>query len=512
MLNGQIVDQFRPALLAYSFPPQVRMQKLSSSMAVAAAALFFCRPVYGGEPTRIATAFEKDNPIDLHISLSYEFRHKRASILREWGQGSITRLAKDLIYRQQQHILAPVLELGLFHDLSVYLGLPIIVSDDREYAFDQRQGNDCIFPQDVNSTANNASHATCVDKTNSSSIRDGIIPINGFDALKKNAPYRQFSRDDTETIFRGPNRRGVDQLHVGIKFGLLNQKKYPLPHWIIALEGRFGVGKAMRFSREVADAPNSNHSVGRRIHELGIWTALSRSYRFFEPYFGAYWRYGLRGSQSEFQEFSTPSQREVNPQSHTGVYIGTEIIPWELSAEQLKLAFSLSGIADLHYGGRGYSEIWELLSDSPALVGTTNPGKTKCNVEAAIAHATTNPQDPSNYLEAANRASNSGDCRKFNGLTSLQDYGSFGLRASANFTIGPYASIQVGTNLRTDTRHFLSATSRGDPTQFGNSKTIDANSTDVSPLRRDIIDNAGRRFAIDNVLDISSFVSILLTF
>ena len=38
---------------------------------------------HAGEITRVASAFEEDNPFDLHLGVDYGFRFKSAAILRE---------------------------------------------------------------------------------------------------------------------------------------------------------------------------------------------------------------------------------------------------------------------------------------------------------------------------------------------------------------------------------------------------------------------------------------------
>ncbi|MCA9680735.1 MAG: hypothetical protein KC457_00950 [Myxococcales bacterium] len=66
-----------------------------------------------------------------------------------------------------------------------------------------------------------------------------------------------------------------------------------------------------------------------------------------------------------------------------------------------------------------------------------------------------------------------GDCAKYNGITSLQDYGSFGLNAGLNFHMGPYARLNFGAELNTDTRHFVTAASRGDGSKAGEPDIVD---------------------------------------
>lgn len=461
------------------------------------------------EVTRVATSFEEDNKFDLHFGVAYDFDFKKAAVLREWSDGEQNRLAKDLIYRRRRQTVTASIEIGLYHDLSIYAELPIVVADNRNYGFDQ-EADTCIFPDDLGSSGE--STATCVDKTNSSTLRDAIVPRDGFDALVPSDPYNQFTGEDTQLIFNGPTRRGFDQIHIGIKKGLLNQNKLShMPNWVLALEGRFAVGKPMQFTRNVAlDDPPTNHAVGRGIHELGAWTALSRRYRFLEPFFGAWWRQSLRSGNTQFKKFANSDK--PNPMSSTGVYFGAEIVPWERKAKKQKVAINLAGSAVFKYGGRDYSEVWELLADSPALVGVNVPGEQQCNEGAAVDFARENPQDADGYIEGANGASNSGDCRKFNGITNVQDFAIFGLDTALNFHLGGFARLMIGAKLSTETRHFLTSANRGDPSRAGDPDRVDEDTDDVNPLRRNVVDNVGRRYALDDVFSMMAYARFLLTF
>jgi hypothetical protein len=275
---------------------------------------------------------------------------------------------------------------------------------------------------------------------------------------------------------------------------------------VIGFEGRFGVGRAMTFTRDIQqEDPAGNHRVGRRVHEIGLWTALSRRHRFLDPYFTAFWRQSIRGSNSQFQDFGRfGAQGEKQPQSTAGMSFGTEIVPWERKAKQLKVALMLEGTAVLHYGGRGYSEIWELLADSPAMVGSNDPTTAdQCDRNAAIAFAQANPGDP---------AYASGSCSPHNGITDLQDYGTFGFNGGLNLTLGPYARLAFGVNVQSDTRHFLTFTNRGRAEGGADDDRVEPGTREVNPLRRDVVDNVGRRYMIDDVVDLYGYARFLLTF
>lgn len=488
------------------------MRKVCGLLPALGLFLGFSLTAQAAEVTRVASSFDEGNPFDLHFGVGYDYEFKKAAILREWSDGQTNHIARDLLYRQQRHTVLPRLEIGLYKDIAVYAMLPIVALDSRNYSFDQ-EADPCVYADQVNATN---PVATCVNHDNSTSIRDGIIPRDGFDATNTSAPYNNFGGADTETIFKAPNRRGLDQLHVGLKFGLLNQSRLShMPSWILGLEGRFAIGKPMTFSRDIINEdPAGNHRVGRGIHELGLWTALSRRYRFLDPFFSAWWYQGIRAGNTEFRNFSAyGAQTKVNPQSQVGVSFGAEIVPYERKAKSQKFALELRGLAMLKYGGRGYSEAWELLSDSPALVGTSDPASGRCtqqDVNAVVAYAK-NPgtADDPNYIEGAGATG----CERFNGITDLQDFATFGIRGGLNATLSKYAFLQLGLQATTDTRHFITAASRGSADGAGpDPEKVDPGTSEVNPVRRDVIDNVGRRYLVDDVWSVMGYFRFLLTF
>lgn len=465
--------------------------------------LFFSQPLQAAEVTRVASSFDEDDPFDLHFGVGYDFEFKKAAILREWSDGSSNRIARDLLYQQMRHVITPSLEIGLFRDLAVYVTVPVVIQDSRNYSFDQ-EASPCKYGD------TNEPPANCTNKNNSTTIRDGIIPGGGFDATDTMNPYDNFTGADTKKIFQAPNRRGVDQVWVGLKYAILNQDRlFHMPTWVLAVEGRFAVGKPMTFSRNiVSENPSSNRAVGRGIHELGIRTSLSHRFRYLDPFFTAHWMQAFKASKSEFQDFGEFGQQaKVNPQSQVGFSIGTEIVPWERKAKFQKFAIQLRGNATLFYNGRGYSEMWELLADSPALVGANDPTSAGCDRNKVLAYARTNPED-SNYITNGGGANST--CTRFNGITDIQDFATFGLNAGINAHLSKYATLMLGADLSTNTRHFITGASRGK--DLDGNETVEAGTAEVNPLRRDVIDNVGRRYLVDDVLNVMAYFKFMLTF
>jgi len=494
------------------------MRKPLVRLILTAAAALVAPTARAAEVTRVATAFEEGNRFDIFFGVTYDYEYKRASILREWSRttGAESQLVKDLIYQHHRHTLTPQLEVGLWNDLALYAALPIVVSDNRTYGFDQ-SADDCVYGSDVPPAA----AATCVNKANSTTIRDEIIPRDGIDARGQD-PFGTFTGPGTEQIFAGPTRRGLDQLHVGLKYGILNQRKRPhFPMWLVGFEGRFAVGRPMTFSRNLErDVPEGNRRVGRGIHELGLWTSLSRRYLFLDPFFTAYWRQSLRAAGTKFQNFRDDgAQDKVLPQSSAGATMGVEIIPFERRAKHLKVGVLLAAGADLHYGGRGYSEIWELLADSPAMVGSNDPTSQAvdasgnpidpdyCDREAALAYARVNPGDPA-ALEAGGAS-----CRKFEGITDIQDYASFTFHGAVNLDLGRHTMVNLGVRVVGDSSHFVTFTPHGDASGSGaDDRVVEPGTTEVNPLYRGVVDAPGNRYAVGDVLSIDAYLRLLILF
>ena len=488
------------------------MRKLCGLLPLVGLCFGFSATARAAEVTRVASSFDNDNKFDLHFGVGYDFNYKKSAILREWSSPNNpdSKVVRDLIYQQMRHVVTPSLEIGLYKDLAVYMNLPIVVQDQRTYSFDQ-EATDCVYDDGMRTPDD---PATCVNHDNSTTIRDGIIPHDGFDGTNSDNPRGAYGGAGTETIFKGANRRGIDQLHVGIKYAILNQDRLShMPKWVIGLEGRFAVGAPMTFSRNYSDGiPKGNTTVGRGIHELGLWTALSRRYRFLDPFFTAWWYQAIAAGKSEFENYGGAQDRK-RPQSQTGVTFGTEIIPFERKAKGQKVAVMIKGLAMLRYGGRGYSEGWELFSNSPALVGTYSPGTTQCSNADAKAVADYAKDNP-NEVDPLTASGAPSGCKNFNGITNIQDFATFGMNLGLNFTLNKYAVLMIGADARTDTRHWISNAGRGDgkANASGDPDLVEPGTAEVNPVRRDVIDNVGRRYAVGDVFAVMGYFKFLITF
>ena len=72
--------------------------------------------------------------------------------------------------------------------------------------------------------------------------------------------------------------------------------------------------------------------------------------------------------------------------------------------------------------------------------------------------------------------------------------------------------LMFGVDGRTDTRHWITNASRGKANLGGNPELVEPNSKEVNPVRRDVIDNVGRRYAVGDVLNVMGYFRFLITF
>src|SRR4051812_13960721 len=136
----------------------------------------------------VPSAADPGDPIDFHVRLDYEYQVDRAQITREQINVSgdpltgITR-SKDLQFHQYRHVLTPKVDLGIYHDTWLTVSLPIIIAQARELSL-----------------------ASGVDRANSSTLGDGLLPPAGFDARDPSTP------PPGDLVFRGESRSGLDQI------------------------------------------------------------------------------------------------------------------------------------------------------------------------------------------------------------------------------------------------------------------------------------------------------------
>lgn len=503
---------------------------------------------HGAELTNIASSFEKEKPFGFKIGASYSYTYKTASITREslpyfqsgataadvlahykLGSGetlSRTETIPDLLYTQRRQTMSVRADIGILQALQVSVELPLVFIDQRQYDLDPNAGwNRC-----------NAGSFGCIANS-SSTYLDGIYPIE---------PTAQSS----SLIFRPPLRGGggmdmLDTINISLMGSPLYQKRDPSkPTWVIGAEAQISIGTIMRYDAtrlritdpgsplvaqsmlNNADAEAGWHGVSEGLHRFIFRTALSRRFRYFDPYFGLWYMLPVprTGSDSPWQDYGF-QQKRSQPQHKAGVNFGFELIALENKAKGHRLSLDFRGALNVSFLGRGYSEAWELFSASNALIcddqtslppafnyrdGAARPGVT------GVTQGTFNPacraplseQIPGDQRPRLKEAS-SYYRNAYSGITTIADYVSFNADIGIMIKLWRHLRIRGGFTYQRDQGHLITVDDAG-TTSYADRDTVNGRAcipnrvdlncpVDWNPAYRAVINQAGRRYRVDDV-------------
>jgi len=422
---------------------------------------FGIRAAYANPASLVPSAADPGDPIDLHLRLDYEYQLDRSLITRERiGDPSIDPLGgtprhKDLTFHQYRHVLTPRAELGVYRDTWLSVALPVTINQARELTL-----------------------ASGVDRAHSSTLQDGFLPTAGFDAQDPTTP------PPGDLVFRGVNRSGLDQIHVGLNVAPMSQKRDDTkPTWKMGAELRLAIGKVMKFDPQ---NPGDGTGVSRGVHEVRVWTSIDKQFRWTEGWFEAFWQAPF-GEQSG-SLFSDPGFGATNIKLSqvAGVGFGLEAYAVNDRENGNRISLDVGSRLVGHFEGREYSELWEVF----AYAGDSRSGLPlvldRDPLDSGV-QAMSHPgiSDIENYLETA---------------------GHFAVRAA----IGPrvrFAAI-VDVNWKTD--HVISFADAGidKPTcsasvttncETENNDVVNPGTNEVNPLHAPRIDLVGHRyFSQDN--------------
>jgi len=433
------------------------------------------------ELTDLASSVEPNKRVDFRFSVGYLHREERAQIKREIN-GLIPDQdraldVRDLVFARSRDELSLRAEIGLFRDLSLFAELPVVLSEQAQYSYDRR-ANPCTLPP--------APNASCINADNSSTVTDGIVGADGYDALRAGAAT------GGSLLFRGARRGAAggsgadafDTFNFGLSWAPLSPRRDPTkPLWIIAIEPRLSIGTMRAFDR---NAPDANHGVSDGVHRLLFRTAVSKRLGRLEPYFSVYYVLPIPRAGSAFVDYG-PAQKIKDPQHVAGGVIGTEIIAYERGRPDWRVAIDLRGRLEGHFLGRGYSQAWELFAASPALA---------C--------------DPaSNPACDASQTQNAYQGRPYSGLTVIDSYATLGVELAIDARMTRYFRLRAGFSYARDQSHLITGDDVGTPTVPDGRVSVP---TEYNPAYRPLIDQVGRRYLVDNVDQFDAKITAQLTF
>jgi hypothetical protein len=448
---------------------QVSEERIAEASAADRAVWDFVHFVSPTEIVDVLDAFDGEDPFDLSLSVGYQRTLRRAKITRECrdplictrddGAGSDFIDYADIArYTQETHILDLLLAVGIYHDFQFYTRWPLILSDTR--GLDYEEG------------------------TNHSTV-DGILagPNGGGDPL--------FSLP-----FNSPERSGIDYFTVGFSYAPFNQERDPTePNWVLNVEGRFSIGELLY----AASSDDGGGGMSRGVNEIRVGMALSRRFRYLEPYSGLFALVGIPKYDTG-HHFKNPVEGQINtmPPIEGTLLFGMDIIPWENLERFQKFWIGVEIQGTFHSEGRTYSELFDALGTStdPRLTyaGNSGPG---CE----------DPDDPRSPCWGDSY--NGDSLYRFSGMTDIENYGTFTGRLTLGIQAAKYVKFTAGVAFSHDQEHYITFTDECNSEVDG---TCQVGQPPYNPMTREVIDTPGNRFRVQETTVFDVFATVTAMF
>lgn len=320
--------------------------------AIAAAVFAVASLADAAEMTRVASSFEEKDPFGMYFDFTFDRIFDRGKIAREWYQQGALEDVSELTYFRDETTLGIDTHIGIFRDVEIHVGVPIVFQQDRKWTFskDTTEANSTIF-------------RNCGD------ARGTPCPTPG------SGDGRLFEVGaNGQTSFRG----GLGNFTFGIAWNVFNQKKDDTkPTWMLRFE--YTAPTASMLNPSVATASDMRGAIGDRVHHFAFSTAVSKRLGdVFEPYVGV--SYVLPwigpGAYSNCDDAKdsrmaraencgqgpwTRSETGIRP-AHVGIVtFGNELIAFERADRFQRVVVDLRGFWQYTSEGRYYNELSDLM-------------------------------------------------------------------------------------------------------------------------------------------------------
>ncbi len=385
-----------------------------------------------------------DDAFDIALEPAFKQRHEWAKLKHEQAvteDGGQTHLYNELEYERVVNEFDVGLEIGLFHDLSFRMNLPIIISDQQSYKFD-KSSDDPAYQVDPS--------------------RSYLSP----ESVTEDRPYSFFDLADTE-ILKGTKRSGLGDMSFGLAWNPYNTERNFIPDtpW------RDETGRSTMFLAFDYVAPTGkahkidNNGVGRGIHEFLFTVAASHRFKFVDPYIGL--KFGIpKGTSDLYKDFGA-NQKRKDPGLWGQIDLGLELVPYESIHKDYQrfVKFDLRAYFKYTGEGRQYMELADAIGtgdcwhtdDASSIIGT------KCEwLAEKWSNAGSSYEDlAAGWAGGANAKLLNGMHLAEDGLFDYEGYATVG--GSFNLTIQPVQYVQINAGVSADyvADHFVTFTKVG---------------------------------------------------
>lgn len=301
------------------------------------------------ELTRVASSFEEKDPFGMFLDFTFDRTADRGTITREWYQLGELQDVTELRYQKYDTRLGIDVNLGIYKDLELHVGVPIVFQQDRTWVF-----------------------AGGTNETNSTINRNCALDPAG-------TPCPNPGSGDGQ-LFAVPNgsyRAGLGDFTFGLAWNPFVQKKDPSkPTWTLRFD--YSAPTADLLNPTVATTSSKRGSIGDKLHRYAFSTAVSkRISKYVEPYFELHYTLAWRGPGFYSNCDDASPTRQSHPENcgqqvwdreetgvkpvHTGGSIfGAEITAFEREDRHQRFAFDFRGFVSYFSEGRYYNEMSDL--------------------------------------------------------------------------------------------------------------------------------------------------------
>lgn len=395
------------------------------------------------------------DPIDISLTPKFFQRYEWSKLKREYVDGSNDiRLLNELEHKRILNEFDIGLEVGMYHDLSFRMNVPIIISDQQTYKFDTSSN------KVENHISDTGTVQTVPDPDNPGQMMDVIYGMSSLapadSRIGDDRPYQFFKLGKDENL-KGANRVGLGDLSFGIAWSPYNTERHFIPErpWEHNT-GRSTVTLAFDYKAPTGKVKGiDNTYVGSGAHELLFTVAASHRFSFVDPYIRL--QYGLPiALDSAYPDYSPQgNQTRKGPGMWGRIDLGIEFIPYEsIDVKfQRNVKIDLRGYFKYTAEGRAYSELSDALGTSDCVKSGVATGK--CGW---LAEKWSNA-GKANIENVANGRYNG--TYKEDGLFDYEGFASVG--GALNLSIQPiqYVAIIAGVAADYTQNHFITFTKIG---------------------------------------------------
>jgi hypothetical protein len=305
--------------------------------------------VQAAELTRVASSFEEKDPFGMYLDFTFDRLQDKGRLTREWYQGNQTVDVNELNYLHVQTSLGFDIHLGIFRDLELHVGVPIVFQDDRTWTF---------------SKDTDLSNTTIT--RNCPNARGDLCQTPGM---------------GTNSLFDiGPDgvssyRAGLGDFTFGVAWApYVQAKDSSKPTWVLKFD--WTAPTSTMLNPSVQTTAMSRGAIGDRVHKYTFATAVSKRLYIIEPYFELHYTLPWNGS-GWYSNCDTPTNTSMGhpencgnnwsraetgmkPQHTGGVNFGTELTMFERADRHQRVLFDLRGWLTYLSEGRVYNEMSDL--------------------------------------------------------------------------------------------------------------------------------------------------------